>query len=192
MGLSDVSVALVGNRGRDLRAGGSVGALALLVAGLAMIALSLPAHAGFGPANLDNDYEGRAERDPFTYVGFDVGNGKVAKVTAHLHYACTDGEQGRARARMNGKLTLHGNRFAGTLRAVRDFGASRGGDSPGRIKYRVRGKLKRGGKAKGEIDAEIRFRAPEMRGAGEMVRCYSGRLAWKARRGADLDVELPI
>jgi hypothetical protein len=159
----------------------------LAVAGVGVLALAVPAQAGFGPAELDNEYEGRAERDPFTYVGFDVGNGKVAKVTAQLHYACDDGDQGRARARTKGKLKLDGNRFAGTLRATRDFIANRGG-SPGRIKYRVSGKLKSGGRAKGEIDAEIRFRSPEMRGLGELVRCYSGRVDWKAQRGADLDV----
>jgi hypothetical protein len=164
----------------------------LFAAAAGGLALAVPAQAGFGPANLDNEYEGRAERDPFTYVGLDARNGKVAKVTALLHYFCDDGEQGHARARVEGKLPVKdGGRFAGTLRATRRF-TPRGGTTPGHIKYRIRGKLRQRGLASGEIDAEIRFVPPEMRGAGERVRCYSGGLDWIARRGADVEPKEPL
>ena len=165
-----------------------------VAAGLGLAALAVPASAGFGPQDLDNQYEGRAERDPLTYVGFNIvkkqGEQKVAKLTAHLPYTCDNGDSGRARARVKGKLRVSADRFAGTLRVTRVPVEARGGSSPGRIKYRVKGKLQENGKAKGEIDAEIRFTPTKMRGGGDQVRCYTGRLDWKAKRGADLDVEV--
>jgi hypothetical protein len=165
----------------------------LILAALGVIALAVPAHAGFGPANLDNDFEGRVEGDITTYFGFDVvkkqGKKKVAKVTALLRYACTDGDGGNASARVKGKLPVKDDRFAGTLRRTADF-VARGG-SPGRIKYGVRGKFTSKRKAKGTVDAEIRFRAEKMRGF-EIVRCYSGEVNWKARRGADVEPPAPM
>jgi hypothetical protein len=162
---------------------------------LGALALAVPAHAGFGPAQLDNDFEGRVEKDRTTYFGFDVkskqGEQKVAKITARVRYSCTDGESGPASARMKGKLPVNGDRFAGTLRRTADFLKARGG-SPGRIKYDVRGKFVSKRKAKGTIDAEIRFRTgPPMRG-GELIRCYSGVVDWKAKRGANVEPVLPM
>jgi hypothetical protein len=152
------------------------------------LAIAVPAFAGFaGTGPLDNDFEGRVEGDRTTYFGFNVkgagDNRKVAKVKAHLRYACTDGEAGGASARVKGRLRVEDDRFAGTLRRRADFGAARGG--PGTIKYRIRGKFASKRKARGTVDAEIRFRATEMRG-GPLVRCYTGEVDWKARRGADL------
>jgi hypothetical protein len=160
---------------------------------LGALALAVPANAGFGPAQLDNDFEGRAEKDVTTYFGFDLkskrGEQKVAKVTARLRYSCTDGESGPASARVKGKLPVNGDRFAGTLRRTADF-VDRGG-SPGRIKYDVRGKFVSKRKAKGTVDAEIRFRIAPMRG-GELVRCYSGVVDWKAKRGANVEPTFPM
>lgn len=170
----------------------------LILAALGVIGLAVPAHAGFGPKELDNDFEGRVERDVTTYFGFDLkrknGERKVAKVTARLRYGCTSGKGGPASARVKGKLPVRGDRFAGTLRFTGDFVsrevAPRGG-SPGRVKYRVRGKFTSRRKAKGTVDAEIRFRPTKMRG-GEIVRCYSGEVDWKAKRGADVEPVIPV
>ncbi len=158
------------------------------------LAIAVPAIAGFaGTGPLDNEFEGRVEGDRTTYFGFNVkgvgDNRKVAKVKAHLRYTCTDGEAGAASARVKGKLRVEDDRFAGTLRRRANFGASRGG--PGTIKYRIRGKLTSNRKAKGRVDAELRFRAPEMRGV-PFVRCYTGEVDWKAKRGADVEPGIPM
>ena len=152
------------------------------------LAIAVPAIAGFaGTGPLDNEFEGRVEGDRTTYFGFNVkgagDNRKVAKVKAHLRYTCTDGEAGGAAARVKGRLRVEDDRFAGTLRRRADFGATRGG--PGTIKYRIRGKFKSKRKAKGTVDAELRFSAAKMRG-GPVIRCYTGEVDWKATRGADL------
>jgi hypothetical protein len=160
---------------------------------LGALALAVPANAGFGPAQLDNDFEGRVEKDGTTYFGFDLkskrGEQKVAKVTARVRYSCTDGGSGPASARVKGKLAVNGDRFAGTLQRTADFGKARG-DNPGKIKYDVRGRFATKRKAKGTIDAEIRFRSPPMRG-GQRVRCYSGVVDWKAKRGANVAPIVP-
>jgi hypothetical protein len=172
----------------------------ILAVALGTLALAVPASGGFGPAQLDNDFEGRVERDRTTYFGFDVlkkrGKQKVAKVTALLRYSCDGGKAGPARARVRGKLRVNDERFGGTLRRTADFGKARGlvarGGSPGKIKYRVRGKFVSKRKAKGSIDAEIRFRAaPPTRGV-KFIRCYSGEVAWKAKRGADVEPVVPM
>ena len=105
----------------------------------------------------------------------------MAKVTAHLSYVCTDGKAGGAAARVKGKLRVEDDRFAGTLRRRADFGDSRrprDDQVPNPRKVPIE-------KAKGTVDAEIRFRATEMRG-GPFIRCYTGEVDWKASRGADL------
>ena len=170
----------------------------VFAAPLGALAIAGTAIAGFGPAELSNDFEGRVEGDRTTYFGFDVvkkrGVKKVAKVTALLRYSCDDGDNGYASARVKGKLPVENDRFAGTLRRTADFVsrevAVRGGN-PGRITYRMRGKFTSKRKAKGKIDAEIRFRPTKMRGA-EVVRCYSGGLDWKAKRGANVEPVPPL
>ena len=167
---------------------------------LGALAIGVPANAGFGPAQLDNEFEGRVERDQTTYFGFNLkskqGEQKVAKVTARLRYTCDDGEAGPASARVRGKLLVHDQRFAGTLRRTADFVKARGlvarGGSPGKIRYRVRGKLATKRKAKGTIDAEIRFRAVAPTRGGQLVRCYTGEVDWKAKRGADVEPGIPM
>jgi hypothetical protein len=170
----------------------------LILASLGVIALAAPAHAGFGPKNLDNDFEGRVERDRSSYFGFDVtrrnGERKVAKVTGLLKYSCTDGKGGGASARVKGKLPVKDDRFAGTLRLTADFvnrGVAPRGGSPGRIKFQVRGKFTSKRKAKGTVDAEIRFNGAPGRGEG-LVRCYTGKVDWKVRRGADVEPIFPM
>lgn len=169
---------------------------AVLVAGACLAA---PASAGIAlPAFPENEFEGLAERDPYTYVGFDVAKKrdekKVAKVTAHLAYACDSGETGRALDRVNGKLSIdEDGEFAGTLRGTTDPTTMRStlrGGNPRNVKYRLKGKLKSKKKAKGTIDAQLRFTPGppvSVRGEAEPVRCYTGALDWKAKRGAEVE-----
>jgi hypothetical protein len=162
------------------------------IAGLAVICavvITAPAEAGLEKL-FENDYEGRAERDQDTYVGFDVvkrGDAKkVAKVTAKLAYSCTNGSGGRATARARGKLEIGDGEFAGKLRVPQDQIPTRAtarGTSQS-MTYAVAGKLLRRGKARGTIDAEIRF-AATARGDG-ITRCYSGKVDWRAKRGAEV------
>jgi len=160
-----------------------------VVAAVAGLAIATPASGGFTSGPFNNDFEGRAERDATSYFGFDVqrrrGDVKVAKATALLKYACTNGKGGGAAARVKGKLPVEDDRFAGTLRRTANF-ITRGGN-PGKIKYRVRGEFQSRRKAKGTVDAEIRFRD-----GGQRVRCYTGVVEWKARRGANVEPSVPM
>jgi len=148
-------------------------------------AIVAPAHAGpkdpFAAA-----YEGRVERDRTTWLGFDVirddGRRKVARVAAYVPYNCDDGAAAHGYGRVNGRLTVGpGGRFAGTLEG--DGVIARGADD--RLTYALRGRLGAGGRARGTIDAVVRFRS-KARGGG-FTRCYTGVLDWRARRGADTD-----
>jgi hypothetical protein len=166
-----------------------------LATGAVVLMLAVPANAGPPGSIVDNDYEGRVERTPTTYIGFDIvrsgGVKRVAEVTALLRYHCVTGDGGMALARVNGRLRIDGGRFAGTLRGRPEpFRAAHrlGPPSTSRIKYRVAGELRRRGRAKGRIDATLSFVPTMMRG-GNRVRCYTGKLDWKARRGADAVVE---
>jgi hypothetical protein len=157
---------------------------------IGILAFALPASAGPDPLH-ENDYEGKVERDPFTYLGFDVvqqGGGKrIARFTAHLAYNCSNGSGGRATARARGKLKVRDGAFAGKLSVreedipVRATGARRG--APLEMTYDVSGELRRGGRARGRVDGVIRFEGAP-RGT-DPFRCYSGRVDWRAERGAD-------
>jgi hypothetical protein len=161
----------------------------------AALALALPASAGIEDI-FENGYEGKVERDPATYLGFDVvkenGKKKVTKVTARLGYNCTSGGSGYGSARAAGRLKVKGGSFAGKVRVpsedipVRAAGARRGSELA--MTYDIRGDLLRGGRARGRIDAEIRFGAARGDAAD---RCYSGRVDWRAERGAEGDPEPP-
>ena len=165
-------------------AGGRV-ALTLAVAALGLL-LAIPAQAG--PKFSDNAYEGRVERDPFTYFGFDVvtggGQKKVAHVTARLAYSCAGGSGGRATARARGKLPIEDGAFAGRLSVPENQIPirARGGSS---MTYDVAGQLRRRGRARGTIDAVIRFVGAPRRGG--VTRCYSGKVDWRAKRGAEVE-----
>lgn len=152
------------------------------VSALAAASLAAPASAGID----DNQWQGRVERDPNTYFGFDIdrtqSGKKVAKVGAYLGYSCTNGNQIRAYARIPGRLAVKNGRFAGILRDDNPPSRSARGTADS-ITYRVRGRFLRGGKARGRIDAELTYSTP-----GGLGRCYSGDLDWRARRGADLPI----
>lgn len=161
--------------------------LATTLAAIALgLMLAIPAQAGLKFS--DNQYEGRVERDPLTYFGFDVvrqdGRKKVADVTARLSYQCTGGSGGRATARARGKLAIEDGAFAGRLSVPEDQIPTRARGSSS-MTYDVTGQLRRRGRARGTIDAVIRFAsAPRRRGGG---RCYSGKVDWRARRGAEVE-----
>lgn len=167
---------------------------AAVAAGLAGLVLAIPASAGPPGSIVDNGYEGRAERNPTTYFGFDVvrsgGTKRVAEVTALLRYNCVNGSGGDALARVNGRLRIKDDRFAGTLRGEPEpFRAAHrlGPPSAATVTYRLKGKLEGRRRAKGTIDAELFFQ-PSMMRRGSLVRCYSGKLDWRARRGANAPV----
>lgn len=148
-------------------------------------AMTVPAEAG--PSDLfEAQYEGRVERDPGTWLGFDVirrdGARKVGRIAGLLRYNCDSGEGGVAYARVRGKLRVNGEgRFSGKLEGdqVKARGA---GDS---VTYDMTGRLRDGGGARGTIDSVLRFTS--MRRGGESVRCYTGELSWRAERGAETD-----
>lgn len=164
--------------------GGRV-AVALAAAALGL-ALAIPAQAGFKFS--DNAYEGRVERDPYTYFGFDVvtrdGKKKVANVTARLAYHCSGGGGGRATARARGKLPIEGGHFDGRLSVPEDQIPVRARGATGSMTYDVAGELRPRGRARGTIDAVIRFSAAARRGGS---RCYSGKVEWRAKRGAEVE-----
>lgn len=159
---------------------------AALAAAAVGLTLAIPAQAG--PKFSDNAYEGRAERDPYTYFGFDVvtrdGKKRVANVTARLAYSCAGGSGGRATARARGKLPIDDGHFAGKLSVPEDQIPVRARGVTGSMTYDVAGELRPRGRARGTIDAVIRFSAAP-RGGGS--RCYSGKLDWRAKRGAEVE-----
>lgn len=175
---------------RRRRRGGRYGGWTLAAALLA-VATAIPASAGM--FDYTNDYEGLVERDPGTYLGFDIvkrnGAKKVARVTARLAYTCDNGDGGRVTARARGKLPVEGSRFAGKLSVPPDQipARARGGETS--MTYAIAGELRRRGRARGTIDAEFRF-AGVPRGSGA-TRCYSGKVDWRARRGADVEPIAP-
>lgn len=143
--------------------------------------------AGAGPSDpFEAQYEGRVERDPSTWLGFEVirrdGERRVGGVAGFLPYNCDNGEAGRAYARVRGKVPVDGEgRFEGKLEG--DQAKARGaGDS---VTYELAGRLGSRGRARGTIDSVLRF--PVMTRGGASVRCYSGELNWRAKRGADAD-----
>jgi hypothetical protein len=136
----------------------------------------------------DNQYEGRAEGDSSTYVGFDVvnnnGKRKVKAVSAFLTYRCQGGSGGEAFIRTSGRIKVNDEgRFRGTVRAeeVPVRALTRGG--PAEATYLFKGRLKSGGRARGRIDANL-FLSEAPRGGSQ--RCYTGELDWAARRGAEV------
>jgi hypothetical protein len=168
---------------------------AVAIAAVIAFGFAVPATAG-PPAIFDNQYEGRVERNPTTYFGFDVikrqGEKKVAKVTALLRYNCVNGSGGDAAARARGKLRVEDDRFRGTVSGLALAARAphrRLGPSGLRVTYRLKGRLLERGRAKGTIDATLRFTPVPARGDG-LVRCYTGELDWKARRGADVNPPL--
>jgi hypothetical protein len=160
----------------------ALGATILLVGGI----LATSATAGLP----DNQYEGRAEGDSTTYVGFDVvkrnGQRKVKAVSALLHYDCQSGNGGSAFIRTQGRIKVNDEgRFRGTVRSdeLPTRQAARGGATG--TSYLFKGRLRSEGRAKGRIDANLVFPDDPPRGSPGQ-RCYSGELDWRAQRGAEV------
>lgn len=153
---------------------------------------ALAASAGAGTSQFDNGYQGRVEKDPSTYFGFDVaksgGQTKVKKVTAVISYHCQGSAGGgptQFQGTGQGSLNVHKDKtFAGTMNVPFEL---RGGSGVPQITYKVKGKLQKHGKAKGTLDAE--FLIPgEIRGGNPPTNCYSGKLGWKVKKGAHVTV----
>jgi hypothetical protein len=156
--------------------------IALAVA--ALIAVCAPAAS----AGIDNEYQGRVERTDGTYFGFDLahkhGTTRVKRVIALLNYSCAGGSGGRAPALARGSLKVEKGAFAGKLQLDTSSRAARGGISRG--SYTVTGELRKHGKASGTIDAVV-F-TTNVRARRGSIRCYTGRLDWKATKGATVPI----
>ncbi len=144
-------------------------------------ALAIPAVATGGAVVFptDNDYQGRIEGDPNTYFGFDVvrqsGKRKVKHVLAQPPYNCySGGNHGYALAEIPGSFRIRHGRFHGTREFAYDNLYQ---PSPPLATFKLSGRLLRHGKARGTVG----FRAYPV-GPGDT--CYSGTLAWNAKRGA--------
>lgn len=153
--------------------------LSLLTGATLLIGLVLaPATRAGGP---QSEFQGRAEKDPGTFVGFDVakhnGKSKITKFQAVLAYTCEDGRGGGyAFAKGRGSITAKpSGRFAGKLR-ITEFESRRGDPLPG-SSYAVAGKLPKHGKARGTADAKLIF-GGKNRGSSTST-CYTGRVDWK-------------
>ena len=151
----------------------------------ALCAAGLPAQAGMADP-FEAQYEGHVERDRTTWFGFDVirrdGKRKVARVKGSLPYNCDDGDGGRGYGVVRGRLTVgERGRFGGKLEG--DRVVARGADD--RLAYDLEGRLGSAGRARGTVDAVVTFTSAGRRGT--RVRCYTGELDWRARRGADAD-----
>jgi hypothetical protein len=154
----------------------------------ATLLLAVPAQAGIPPSgDDDNDYEGRAEESQNTYFGFDKAGNKVSGITAYLHYECQENSGGQALQETQGSLRVRNGKFAG--KTTRSFASTKHGPPDTVVTYKTTGKLLPGGKAKGTIDAEIDFPQTMRRGNGTNT-CFSGKLNWKAKSGADLDAPI--
>ena len=159
--------------------------LALTVAALAAFSFACVAQAG---DIADNQYQGRVEKTPGSYFGFNVkkqhGVKRVKRVAAYLPYHCRgQTEPLRVYSEADGSLKLKPDgSFAGKLKATQFLG--RGGTGP-RGTYELEGKIGDNGVAKGRIDANLRVNQARARG-GSSLRCYSGGLDWKAKEGAEV------
>lgn len=155
-----------------------------LAAAVSIVALAAPAMAG----EPNNDYQGRAEHDTGTYVGFDVvkqnGKSKVTNVVGVLSYHCSNGGHVFG-AESQGSLKIDDKkRFDGNLNIPTNV---RGGALSAH--YELSGKLTKDGKAKGIIQGIVVFpsRGP---GSTPTGRCYTGGLRYTLKKGAD--VPLPL
>jgi hypothetical protein len=141
----------------------------------ALLASAGVALAGDGPAQ--NDYEGKVEGEQETYVGFDLSKDKktVKAVGAYFRYKCDNGKGGSLFTEIKKKIEVKDREFDGKIR----------GPSKGTMIYEISGKLKKQGKANGEIEATLKL-SPGVtctaRDDGE----------WKAKKGRDVEIPSPI
>ena len=149
----------------------------LAVAGVA--ALVMGTSAVIAGARGGVEYGGQIEKDPNTFIGFDVeGSGKHKTVeglfTNGVSVACDNdafsGRQGNLSIEKALKVKKNGS-FKGKetrVLPVRAIGV------PTKYKVSVKGKVK-GKKAKGTVSVGL---------LGNDAHCYSGSLKWKAKKPA--------
>lgn len=157
---------------------------AIILASMVTMLVAGSALAG-GAAPTDDQYQGAVEKTAGTYFGFDLakkhGVTKVKHVSAIVNYNCAgQGEGGRIYARSNSSLKVKNGRFSGKVK-LKTVLPSRGSTGSSGT-YGVSGKLLKHGKAKGTVDGVV-FLDLSGRG-GPRIRCYSGRVDWKAKKGA--------
>jgi hypothetical protein len=159
----------------------------LVLAATALAAFSFACVAQAGSL-AENQYEGRIEKTQATYFGFDIkkdgGVRRVAKVAAYVPYHCRgNGESARLYGEAKGSLRVNQDgTFSGKL-DVTDV-LLRGTSIRGT--YEIDGELGKAGKAKGRIDARLASHDTKRGLSG--LKCYSGGLDWKAKRGAEVEV----
>jgi hypothetical protein len=154
---------------------------ALMSAGA--LAFAAPALGGGNFSN--NDFQGHIQKDPGTFMGFDLesGGSKVTHVTAAVKVQCTDGETGKILMKGKDSLNVGGNgSFSGKMGTKKL--QNPGSDVPlsgGRLE--VSGKVSNG-QAKGKVGGSFDFLLQRARGVAQKVNCYSGLVSWKAKKGA--------
>jgi hypothetical protein len=152
-------------------------------------AISLTASAASAIAGSINDYEGRAEHDRGTYVGFDLvkqdGKTKVTHLNGVLPYHC-QGSSETFGTNSRGSLKVTNKRFEGTL----NIPIKARGSAAQSAHYELSGKLLAGGKAKGTIQGVVVFIDTGARRAASSERCYTGGLRYSLKKGADIPIPL--
>lgn len=155
--------------------------LAATLIGALVLTISLVGTALAGSFS-DSEYQGRAESDPFTFVGFDVDKQgdvkKVKRIRVFLRIDCTNGDSGQFG--LAGKRPLRvkeDNTFKGKMAA--NGLLTRGGSQ---LELTFSGKLLKQGKATGRVRADLDYGS---------FRCYTGTLNWKTKRGAIVNPNFP-
>jgi hypothetical protein len=154
---------------------------------LAAMAIPAAALAGlvFPP---DNDYQGRLEGDPNTYVGFDVHKrhgklNRVSGIATAIPVTCYSRDTGIIDVRLRGSVKVE--RLLPIPRGPRSLRRLKLFEARGRVNtwaglgtVEVLGVLRPHGRSAGEISIHTHQH--------NLGRCYSGYLEWHARRGAHL------
>jgi hypothetical protein len=136
----------------------------------------------------DNDYQGRLEGDPNTYIGFDVHKrhgrlNRVSGISTAIPVTCYSRDTGIIDVRLPGSVKVErllpirgGPR---SLRRLKLFEAEgRVNTWAGLGTLEVVGLLRPHGRSAGAISIHTHH--------ANLGRCYSGYLEWKAQRGAHL------
>ena len=153
-----------------------------------VLALGVTAAALAGGNFSNNDFQGHIEKDPGTFMGFDLDSGgsKVTHIAAGLKIQCNDGETGKSLLKGKGSLKVKGNgSFSGKMKTKpiqNRVGRGSAELFDGRLE--VSGKLQKHGKAKGQVGGTFSF---FLNRGGNKVHCYSGLVNWKAKKGATVN-----
>ncbi len=126
------------------------------------------------PNDDENEYEGRIENTSGTYFGFDLNASKtkVKGITARVGHACENDDLVIVLAEADGDLSLNGaRRFSGNVS---------NSDPDYKVKYHVEGKLRNHGRARGILRGSYKDDSYE-------TPCRTGKVHWRAKRGADID-----